>query len=374
MTKRDPYTILGVSKTASADELKKAYRQLAKKYHPDLNPGNKEAEIKFKEASEAYEILSDEQKRAAYDRYGYAAFEHGMGGGTNTQGFDFTHNFSDIFSDLFGDFMGGRGAEQSSRMRGADLRYRLDVSLEEAFKGKQETIRFHTMSGCSSCNETGSADGKEPVTCGTCQGLGKVRAQQGFFTIERTCQSCHGMGRVVKDPCKKCHGEGRTRKEKTLAVNIPAGVDEGTRIRVAGEGELGIRGASAGDLYIVIGIKPHSFFKRDSGNLHIKAPITFVNAALGGSIEVPTIDGTRAKVTIPAGLQSGNQFRLTGKGMSVLNSRRRGDMYIHFQVETPVKVTKRQRELLKEFETLNEKNSSPEAEEFTNRVRNFGQS
>lgn len=376
MSKQDYYQTLGVAKGTSHDEIKKAYRKLAMQYHPDRNPDNKEAESKFREATEAYEILKDDQKRAAYDRYGHAAFQQGMGGGgghpgAGAAGFDFSGNFSDIFSDLFGDFVGGRQQGGSARMRGSDLRYNLEISLEDAFKGQQETIRFSTMAPCSSCNETGSADSSEPVTCNTCRGIGKVRAQQGFFTIEKLCPSCQGVGKIIKDPCKSCHGEGRVQKEKSLAVTIPAGIEEGTRIRLSGEGEMGIRGGPPGDLYLFISVKPHSIFKRDGVDIHCRVPITMTTAALGGSIEVPAIDGVRAKVSIPAGTQTGDQFRLKNKGMSIVRSKMRGSMYIHAMVETPVKLSKRQKELLEEFENAGGKGSSPESEGFFSKMKDF---
>lgn len=382
MSKQDYYRTLGVEKGASQDEIKKSYRKLAMQYHPDRNPGDKEAEQKFKEATEAYEVLKDEQKRAAYDRYGHAAFQQGMGGGRahanagagpGAAGFEFSGNFSDIFSDLFGDFMGG-GRQQSgggTRARGSDLRYNLEISLEDAFKGKQETIRFSTQVACETCHETGSADGSDPITCTTCRGVGKVRAQQGFFTIEKLCPSCHGMGKTISDPCKKCHGEGRTHREKTLSVNIPAGVEEGTRIRLSGEGEMGVRGGPAGDLYLFVSIKTHPFFKRDGADIHCRVPVKMTTAALGGSVEVPAIDGVRAKVSIPAGTQTGDQFRLRNKGMSIVHSKNRGSMFIHAMVETPVKLNKRQRELLEEFEKSADKNSSPESEGFFSKVKDF---
>lgn len=373
MSKQDYYKTLGVSNNADKEELKKAYRKLAMQYHPDRNPDDKEAEKKFKEVSEAYEVLKDDQKRAAYDRYGHAAFESGMGGARGQAGgFDFNASFSDIFSDLFGDFMGGGGGTGgAAKMRGSDLRYNLEITLEEAFEGKQETVRFQTQVECDTCNGSGSANGSDPITCGTCRGIGKIRAQQGFFTIEKTCPTCHGMGKMISDPCRKCHGEGRVRKEKTLAVNIPAGVEEGTRIRLAGEGEMGFRGGTAGDLYIFVTVKNHDIFKRDGANIHCSVPVKMTTAAIGGTIEVPCIDGTRAKVSIPAGTQTGDQFRLKNKGMSIIRSKSRGAMYIHAVVETPVNLTKRQKELLEEFEKCNNKDSSPESEGFFNKVKDF---
>lgn len=371
---KDYYEILGVSKGASDDELKKAYRKLAMKYHPDKNPGDKAAEDKFKEISHAFDVLSDAQKRAAYDRYGHDAFNQGgMGGagGAGMGGFDFSGSFSDIFEDLFGGMGGGRsrGGAQSAQ-RGADLRYNLQVSLEEAFAGKQESIKVATAVSCTSCSGTGAEKGSKPEMCPGCSGTGRVRSSQGFFTVERTCPTCGGMGKAIKNPCKQCAGTGRTRKEKTLAVNIPAGVEEGTRIRLAGEGEVGARGGPAGDLYIFIAIKPHELFVRDGADIHCTIPVKMTAATLGGSVEVPTIDGGRVKVTIPEGTQNGHQFRLRGKGMSVLRSGHRGDMYIHAQVETPTKLNKKQRDLLKEFENT-EEGTSPNAEKFFSRMKEF---
>jgi molecular chaperone DnaJ len=370
-TSRDYYEILGVPKTASEDELKKAYRKLAMQYHPDRNKGDKSAEQKFKEISEAYDVLKDAQKRAAYDRFGHSAFTQGAGRGgfSGAEGFDFGAGFADIFEDLFGG-MGGRQRPQTGPARGADLRYDMRISLEEAFKGNQETIKVTTSVSCESCQGSGGEKGSKPVTCATCQGSGRIRASQGFFTIERTCASCQGMGKIIKDPCRTCAGTGRTRKEKTLSVTLPAGVEEGTRIRLAGEGEVGLRGGPAGDLYIFISIAPHTIFERDGENLHCTIPIPMTTAALGGSIEAPIIDGSRVKVTIPEGTQNGHQFRLRGKGMSVLRSSARGDMYIHTSVETPVKLNKRQRDLLKEFEKAGG-HVSPQSESFFGKVKDL---
>lgn len=379
-SKRDYYDVLGASKGASKDELKKAYRTLAMKYHPDRNPGDKEAESKFKEINEAYEVLKDDDKRAAYDRFGHAAFEGGMGGGGGAghAGFDFGGSFADIFDQMFGGGFGGQrgggGGGGSAGMRGSDLRYNLSISLEEAFAGKTATITIPTTAPCESCHGSGAKDGTAPTTCGTCGGAGRVRAQQGFFTIERTCPTCQGQGRVIKDPCGACSGSGRTQKEKTLEVRIPAGVEEGTRIRLASEGEAGLRGAPAGDLYIFLSIKPHRIFQRDGANTQCKVPIPMVTAALGGVIEVPCIDGSRAKVTIPPGTQSGSQFRLREKGMSVLRSTARGDMYIQAIVETPVNLTKEQEDLLRQFEAAgssSDKEQSPESSGFFKRVKDF---
>ncbi|HYD66356.1 molecular chaperone DnaJ [Azospirillum sp.] len=374
MAKQDYYELLGVSKTASPDEIKKAYRKLAMQHHPDRNPGNAEAEHKFKEINEAYDVLKDEQKRAAYDRFGHQAFENGGRGGAGGGGFggfDFGGGgFADIFDEMFGEFMGGRrGGGGAASGRGQDLRYNLEISLEEAFKGTQATVRVPTSVACDSCNGSGAAAGTQPVTCPTCQGHGKVRAQQGFFTIERTCPGCHGQGRIIKDACKSCGGAGRLRKEKTLQVNIPAGVEDGTRIRLAGEGEAGLRGAPPGDLYIFLALAPHPLFQRDGANIHCRVPIPMVTAALGGSVDVPAIDGTRAKITVPPGTQSGHQFRLKGKGMSVLRSPHRGDMYIQAVIETPVNLTKKQQELLREFEKAGKEGSNPQSEGFFAKVK-----
>ncbi len=372
---KDYYEILGVSKTASADEMKKAYRKLAMKHHPDKNPNDKAAEEKFKEISHAYDVLSDEQKRAAYDRYGHDAFNQGgmgsAGGNSAAGGFDFSSGFADIFEDLFG-MGGGRrgGGEASASTRGADLRYNLNVTLEEAFTGKTETIKITTAASCETCKGSGGANGSKPVNCSGCNGSGRVRATQGFFTVERTCTSCSGMGKTIKDPCKTCAGSGRVRKEKTLSVNIPAGVEEGTRIRLSGEGEVGVRGGATGDLYIFIGIKAHGLFVRDGADIHCNIPIKMTTATLGGSIEVPTIDGSRVKVTIPEGTQHGHQMRLRGKGMSILRAGSRGDMYIHTLVETPIKLSKKQKELLKEFDK-NGENVSPQSESFFAKVKDF---
>ena len=375
---KDYYETLGVPKTASADDLKKAYRKLAMQHHPDRNPGDKKAEEKFKDISHAYDVLSDEQKRAAYDRYGHAAFTQGggAGGGFNPgaggAGFDFSSGFADIFEDLFG-MGGGQGRKQQgpqTAARGSDLRYNLSISLEEAFKGKSETIKVTTSVACEACHGSGGEKGTKPVTCPTCSGEGRIRASQGFFTVERTCHTCQGLGKIIKDPCRVCAGSGRVRKEKTLAVNIPQGVEEGTRIRLSDEGEVGMRGGPAGDLYIFLSIKPHPIFKREGADIYCDIPIKMTTATLGGAIEVPTIDGGRVKVTIPEGTQTGHQFRLRGKGMSILRSTGRGDMYIQTSVETPVKLNKKQRELIKEFEKT-DVGSSPASERFFSRMKEF---
>ena len=371
MSKQDYYELIGVEKGASADEIKKAYRKMAMQYHPDRNPGDAAAEQKFKEITEAYDVLKDEQKRAAYDRFGHAAFEQGggrgFGGGDSPFG---GGGFADIFDEMFGEFMGGGGRRGQSSGRGADLRYNMEISLEDAFSGKQTTIQVPASSPCEECKGSGGAGGSQPVACPTCKGAGKVRSQQGFFTIERTCPSCQGAGRVIKDACRACGGSGRTRREKSLQVNIPAGVEDGTRIRLAGEGEAGVRGAPPGDLYIFLSLQTHRFFQRDGANIYCRVPIPMTTAALGGAIEVPTIDGTKAKVTIPEGTQSGHQFRLRSKGMSVLRSPARGDMFIQAVVETPVSLTPRQIELLKEFEKCGEDSKhSPESHGFFAKVK-----
>jgi molecular chaperone DnaJ len=372
MAKRDYYDVLDVQKGASGDEIKRAYRVKAKELHPDRNAGNPEAEGQFKEANEAYEVLKDADKKAAYDRYGHAAFEGGMGGGPRGGGQgDFASAFSDVFDDLFGDMMGGRGGGGRSRAtRGSDLRYNLRVDLEDAFAGLQKTIDIPTSVTCKTCSGNGSEGGAEPQVCPTCSGMGKVRAQQGFFTVERTCPTCTGAGQIIKNPCRVCGGAGRVEKDRSLSVNIPAGVETGTRIRLANEGEAGLRGGTAGDLYIFIDVAEHALFERDSHHLHCRVPVSMTAAALGGDIEVPTIDGGRTRVKIPAGSQTGRQMRLRGKGMPQLRGAGRGDMLIELHVETPVNLTSRQKELLDEFNKLGEDNN-PESTTFFSKVRSF---
>ena len=375
----DYYSILGVAKGANEDELKKAYRKLAMQYHPDKNQGDAAAEKKFKSINEAYDVLKDPQKRAAYDRFGHDAFSsNGMGGAGGAAGnYDFSGSFSDIFEDLFGEFTqrrggaGGRQQPQSSAARGNDLRYNLDITLEDAFKGKQQTIKVTSSGACDVCEGSGAEKGTQAENCTTCNGRGTVRAQQGFFTIERGCSTCHGTGKVIKHPCKNCAGSGRVRKEKSLSVSIPAGVEEGTRIRLSGEGEAGFRGGQPGDLYIFLSIKPHKIFRRDGANIFCNVPLPFSTASLGGHVEVPTIDGGRVKVNIPEGTQSGHQFRLKGKGMSILRSSAKGDMYIEVAVETPVNLNKKQKEILKEFEKNAGKETSPASDSFFTRVKEF---
>jgi molecular chaperone DnaJ len=369
MSKRDYYEILGVSRTASEAELKAAFRKLAMQHHPDRNPGDMECEHRFKELNEAYDVLKDGDKRAAYDRFGHAAFEHGGVGGGHGFGADFASTFADIFDDLFG--MGGRRGRQSGRERGADLRYNMEISLEEAFTGKTAQVRIPTSVTCEACSGSGAKTGTRPRACPTCGGHGRVRHAQGFFTLERTCPACHGRGQVIEDPCPSCSGSGRVTRDRTLSVNIPAGVEDGTRIRLAGEGEAGVRGGPAGDLYIFLSIASHQFFQRDGADLHCRVPVSMVTAALGGAFDVPTIDGGKTKVKVPEGTQSGRRFRLQGKGMPVLRSKQMGDMYVQVIVETPQKLSKRQKELLAEFEKISSRETHPESAGFFTRVKVF---
>jgi len=381
MAKRDFYDVLGVDRSASADDLKKAYRRKARQLHPDSNSDNPKAEEQFKEVNEAYDILKDDQKKAAYDQFGHAAVDGSMGsGGPRGRGGDFTSAFSDVFEDLFGDFMGGGGGggggrgRQQRTQRGADLRYNLSVTLEEAFSGKKATISVPGATACEACKGTGAAGGAQPQSCPTCQGHGKVRAQQGFFTIERTCPTCKGQGRIVKDPCRSCAGAGQVRKERALNVQVPRGVETGTRIRLAGEGESGPRGGAQGDLYIFIEVASHPIFERDGTSLFCRIPVPMTTAALGGDIEAPTLDGGRTRVKVPAGVQSGKQLRLRGKGMPALQrAGQMGDLYIELAVETPVNLTRRQRELLDEFEREGGENS-PENKDFFSKVKDFWES
>lgn len=375
MSKTDYYELLGCSKNASAEDLKKAYRKMAMQYHPDKNPGDKAAEHKFKEINEAYDVLRDDQRRAAYDRFGHAAFEQG-GGGSGFGGFEFAGGFGDIFEEMFGEILGGGrrggGNSQQANMRGADLRYDLDISLEEAFTGCEKTVKISTSVACKDCKGQGTAPGTSPSTCDMCGGHGRVRAQQGFFTIERTCPTCQGAGKVIKDACKSCFGVGKTRQERTLSVNIPPGVEDGTRIRLAGEGEAGTRGGHGGDLYVILTVTPHALFQREGANLYCRVPIPVTLAALGGSIEVPVIDGTVTEMKVDVGTQAGQQVRLKNKGMSVLRSHARGDLYVELMVETPVNLTKRQKELMQEFATEAEKHkNSPASEGFFKKVKDI---
>ena len=369
MAKVDYYELLGVERTASDGDLKVAFRKLAMQHHPDRNPGDTECEHRFKEINEAYEVLKDPQKRAAYDRFGHAAFEQGNGGAGF--GADFASAFSDIFDDLFG--MGGRrgGRGGSARERGADLRYNMEISLDEAYLGKTAQVRLPTTVTCDACSGTGAEAGTKPKTCASCGGQGKIRHAQGFFTLERTCPTCGGRGQVIEDPCANCSGAGRVTRERTLSVNIPPGVEDGTRIRLAGEGEAGVRGGPPGDLYIFLSLTAHPFFQRDGADLHSRVPISMVTAALGGEFEVPTIEGAMTRVKVPPGTQSGRRFRLHGKGMPVLRSKQAGDMYVQVIVETPQSLTKRQKELLAEFERLSSTDTQPESAGFFSRVKDF---
>jgi molecular chaperone DnaJ len=375
--KRDYYTVLGLSRDASEEDLKKAYRKLAMKHHPDRNPDDKGAEEKFKEAKEAYEVLTDPKKRAAYDQFGHAGVDGmaGMGGrgGMGPEGFG---GFADAFGDIFGEIFGqGRGGARggSGVFRGADLRYNLELSLEEAAFGTDAKIRIPTLEQCGTCHGSGAKPGTQPKTCGTCGGRGEVRVSQGFFSIQQTCPTCHGSGKVVTDPCTACEGAGRIRKHKTLSVKIPAGVDQDDRIRLAGEGEAGVNGGPAGDLYVVVQLKPHSVFQREGADLHCEMPIGFATAALGGEIEIPTLDG-QAKIKIPPETQTGQVFRLRNKGIRPVRGSVTGDLYCHVAVETPVKLTARQKELLREFESINEKDPAahtPRSKGFFDKVRDF---
>ncbi len=382
MSKKDFYQVLGADKKASADDLKKAYRKLAMQYHPDKNPGDKAAEQKFKEINEAYDVLKDEQKRAAYDRFGHGAFEGGgfggaRGGAAGAGGFSGFGGggFSDIFEEMFGDFMGGqqrggRGGNEGAR-RGADISQEVEITLEEAFKGVEKSIKVSTWQSCQGCSGSGAEKGTKAETCDSCRGSGRIRAQQGFFTVERTCPTCGGAGQTIKTPCKQCGGSGRTRKEKNLSVAIPPGVEDGTRIRLSGEGEAGMRGGPAGDLYVFLGIKPHRFFQREASNLYCRVPVPIHIVTLGGTIEVPTIDGKRMKVTVPAGTQTGQQFRLKSKGMTILRTQNRGDMFVEVQVETPVNLTKKQKELMQEFAGQDSDKTNPQSAGFFAKMKDL---
>jgi len=368
MAKRCYYQTLEIDRTASDGVIKAAFRKQAMQCHPDRHPGDKTAEHRFKEINEAYEVLKDPDKRAAYDRFGHAAFEHGLGGAAGF-GADFGTTFSDLFEGIFG-MSAGRG-RSSGRERGADLRYNMEITLQEAFTGKNAQIRIPTPVTCEACSGSGAKAGTKPKTCPMCGGHGRVRHAQGFFTLERTCPNCHGRGQSIDTPCASCGGSGRVTRERTLAVNIPAGVEDGTRIRLAGEGEAGVRGGPPGDLYIFLSIGGHPFFQRDGADLHCRVPVSMVTAALGGEFEVPTIDGGKTKVKVPEGTQSGRRFRLGGKGMPLLRSRQSGDMYVQVVVETPQQLTKKQRELLAEFERLSSSETQPESSGFLGKVKEF---
>ncbi|MBB5220972.1 molecular chaperone DnaJ [Amaricoccus macauensis] len=374
MAKRDYYDVLGVEKGASSDAIRKAFKKQAMEHHPDRNRHDPKSEARFKEVNEAYDVLKDDQKKAAYDRFGHAAFENGHGasagaGGFRPGGADFSSAFSDIFEDLFG--MGAAAQRTRSRsQRGSDLRYNLSMTLEEAFHGKQATISVPSSAVCDVCDGTGAEGGAVPATCPTCSGMGKVRAQQGFFTVERTCPTCAGRGQIIKNPCASCNGAGRVARERTLNVNIPAGVETGTRIRLASEGEAGLRGGPAGDLYIFVEVERHPIFERENQDLYCRIPLAMTTATLGGEIDAPTLDGGKTRVKVPSGVQSGKQLRLRGKGMPPLRGTGAGDLYIELAVETPVNLTARQKELLREFEQESRENS-PEAQDFFSRVKGF---
>src|SRR5580765_114584 len=369
MSKRCFYEVLGLARTCSADDLKGAYRKLVKQHHPDANPGDHQAEHRFKELNEAYDILKDPDRRAAYDRFGHAAFE--SGGGRGQAGFDFASSFTDVFDDLFGEFMGG-GKRSRRQNRGGDLRYDLALSLEEAYRGKSAQIEVPTFVVCDACTGSGAEPGTKPETCPSCSGQGTVRATQGFFTIQRTCPKCRGAGRVVRHPCRACQGAGHVQKQKTLSVDVPPGVEEGTRIRLSGEGQAGMSGGPPGDLYIFLSVQQHPIFQRDSQHLHCYLPIGFATAALGGEIDVPTIGGAPARITIPEGTQTGHQFKLRGKGMPVLKGHGHyGDLFVEVRVETPVRLTRRQKELLRAFKDESPKGSQPDSETFLAKVKEF---
>jgi molecular chaperone DnaJ len=372
--KRDYYTVLGLTRDATEDDLKKAYRKLAMKHHPDRNPDDKSAEEKFKELKEAYEVLSDPKKRAAYDQFGHAGVDASAGFGGRGPGPEGFGGFADAFGDIFGEIFGqGRGGRGNGMFRGADLRYNLELSLEEAARGTEAKIRIPTLEQCTTCNGSGAKPGTQPKTCTSCNGRGEVRVSQGFFSIQQTCPSCHGTGKIVSDPCESCQGAGRTRKQKTLSVKIPAGVDQDDRIRLAGEGEAGVNGGPNGDLYVVVQLKAHAVFQREGADLHCEMPISFATAALGGEIEIPTLDG-QAKIKIPAETQTGQVFRLRNKGIRPVRGSVTGDLYCHVALETPVKLTSRQKELLREFETISQKDPeahTPRAKGFFDRVKEF---
>ena len=373
MAKEDYYRVLGVEREASKDDLKKAYRKLALQCHPDRNPGDKDAERRFKDINEAYEVLRDDQKRAAYDRFGHAAFEHGAAG-EGGFGPGFGTGFADIFEEMFGEFMGGRRGGGRATGRGSDLRYNLEITLEQAFAGSKSTVRVPTAVRCDACKGSGSAAGAAPDNCATCRGAGRVRAQSGFFTVERTCPSCGGSGQMIRDPCRSCSGAGRVQREKALQVTVPSGVEDGTRIRLAGEGEAGVRGGPPGDLYIFVTVAPHRLFRRDGADIHCRVPLPMTTAALGGTIEVPTVNGERARISIPPGTQSSETFRLRGKGMTILRSQARGDMYVEAMVETPVNLTEKQRKLLQEFaDGGGDEDHSPESHGFFAKVKELWQ-
>ncbi|NDD48915.1 MAG: molecular chaperone DnaJ [Alphaproteobacteria bacterium] len=372
MAKKDYYEILGVDKSCDDKTLKSAFRKLAKEYHPDHNAGKPEAEAKFKEISEAYERLKNPESRAAYDRYGHAAFDGGGGRGNYSGGFDgnFSSAFSDIFNDFFGDFSNSTRSRETSN-RGSDLRYNLEITLEEAYSGKSDTINVPMNTECSGCKGNGGENGEAPIVCPNCQGSGKTRASQGFFMIERSCTSCNGSGQIVVNPCKSCGGQGRVKKPKKLSINVPAGVEDGNRIRLSGQGEAGLRGGRTGDLYIFVSIKPHKFFQRDGSDLYCNVPVSMATAALGGQIDIPTIDGSKLSVSIPEGSQNNKHLRLRGKGMPILRQKNFGDLHLQISVETPVNLSKKQKQLLEEFQKISNEKNNPVSDSFFKKLRDL---
>ena len=377
MSKRDYYEVLGVNKSANKEEIKKAYRKLALKFHPDKNKGDKAAEEKFKEASEAYHVLSDDKRKSNYDQFGHAAFQGGGQGGFGN--FDFSSSFSDIFEDVFGDFGdfgfgGGRSRRGRTNNRGSDLRYDISIELNDAFTGTEKNISYTTYKKCKTCSGSGAKPGSKPTSCNYCNGQGKVRSSQGFFTIQQTCPECSGEGEKISNPCSSCTGVGKTQSNETVAVKIPKGVDDGTRIRLAGKGEAGTKGGSNGDLYLFISVEPHSIFKRSEENLYYELPISIADAALGATVEVPSIDGGRTKIKIPSGTQSGKQLRLKGKGMPILRRNITGDLYIRIITEVPTSLTKKQKELLVEFKALEDTKSNPLIKSFFEKAKKFWRS
>ena len=371
MAKRDYYEVLGVNKSASSDQIKSAYRKLAVKYHPDKNKGDKGAEEKFKEASEAYHVLSNSERKQNYDNFGHAAFENGGGGRGGFGNFDFSNHFSDIFEDFFGEGFGGGRRSRRSNSRGSDLRYDLSISLEEAFSGKKQDIKFSTSEKCNTCSGSGSKPGHQAGACSMCSGHGQVRSSQGFFTVQQTCPQCAGAGEEITHPCSSCNGKGKKQATKKLSVTIPKGVDDGTRIRLSGKGEAGSRGGSSGDLYLFINVNSHDLFKRSDENLFFECPVSIADAALGTSIEIPTIDGGKAKIKIPAGTQSGKQFRLRGKGMPYMRGNDFGDLYVQVNTEVPISLNKEQKELLEKFREIENEKSNPSIKKFFQKAKSF---
>ena len=371
MAKRDYYEVLGINKSASAEQIKSAYRKLAVKHHPDKNKGDKASEEKFKEASEAYHVLSNAERKQNYDNFGHAAFENGGGGRGGFGNFDFSSSFSDIFEDFFGEGFGGGRRSRRSNNRGSDLRYDLSITLEEAYAGKKQDIKFSTSEKCNTCKGSGSKPGTSASSCSMCGGHGQVRSSQGFFTVQQTCPQCSGSGEQITNPCSECSGQGKRQASKRLSVTIPKGVDDGTRIRLSGKGEAGTKGAGSGDLYLFINVYSHDLFKRSDENLFFECPISIADAALGTSIEIPTIDGGKAKIKIPAGTQSGKQFRLKGKGMPYMRGSGNGDLYIQVNTEVPISLNREQKELLEKFREIENEKSNPSIKKFFQKAKSF---